>query len=107
MCLRDALRQGSGQAHGHERPASSPPIPPLPTAGEDGGEGDFPSNDTTMQGLASAFLRYSLTGLLVAGLDVSVYTLLSRGIGVWYLYAHTLSRAVGDATGFVLNRRRT
>ena len=59
------------------------------------------------QGLVSAFLRYSLTGLLVAGLDVSVYTLLSSGIGVWYMYAHTLSRAVGGATGFVLNRRWT
>jgi len=59
------------------------------------------------QGLVSALLRYTLTGLLVAGLDVSVYTLLSSGIGMWYMYAHTLSRAVGGATGFVLNRRWT
>ena len=53
------------------------------------------------------FFRYSLTGLLAACLDLSLYALLLTRIGVWYLYAHTLSRAVGGATGFVLNRRWT
>lgn len=58
-----------------------------------------------MKSLIVTFLRYSLVGLLVACLDLSMYTLLFAGMGVWYLYAHTLSRAVGGATGFVLNRR--
>lgn len=56
------------------------------------------------QDFVLTFIRYSLAGLLVAGIDLSVYTLLCSGMGVWYLYAHTLSRAIGGASGFVLNR---
>jgi putative flippase GtrA len=55
----------------------------------------------------STFMRYSVVGVFVACLDLSLYALLSTGWGVWYLSAHTLSRAAGGATGFVLNRRWT
>lgn len=58
-------------------------------------------------GFIVTLCRYGLVGLLVAGLDLSVYMLLLSAHGVWYVYAHTLSRAVGGASGFVLNRRWT
>lgn len=58
-----------------------------------------------MKSLIAMFSRYSLVGLLAACLDLGIYTLLFAWMGIWYLYAHTVSRAVGGATGFVLNRR--
>ena len=58
-----------------------------------------------MKSLIVTFSRYSLVGLLAACLDLGMYTLLFAGMGIWYLYAHTVSRVVGGATGFVLNRR--
>jgi putative flippase GtrA len=57
-----------------------------------------------VNGFIATLCRYGLVGLLVAGLDLSVYWLLLSGQGIWYVYAHTLSRAVGGASGFVLNR---
>ena len=62
---------------------------------------------STVNGFIATLFRYGLVGLLVAGLDLSVYCLLLSGQGIWYVYAHTLSRAVGGASGFVLNRRWT
>lgn len=58
-------------------------------------------------GFVPELVRYGLVGLLVAGVDLSVYVLLLSGTGLWYVYAHTCSRAVGGASGFLLNRRWT
>ena len=62
---------------------------------------------TMTSGFVPELVRYGLVGLFVAGLDLSVFALLLSGIGLWYVYAHTISRTVGGAAGFVLNRRWT
>lgn len=54
-----------------------------------------------------ALARYGLVGLVVAGIDLGVYTLLLSVMGVWYGYAHTVSRAIGGVSGFILNRSWT
>lgn len=58
-------------------------------------------------GFIITLARYGLVGLVVAGLDLGVYTLLLGAMGVWYGYAHTVSRAIGGVSGFVLNRSWT
>lgn len=58
-------------------------------------------------GFMAALARYGLVGLVVAGIDLGVYTLLLGTMGVWYGYAHTVSRAIGGVSGFILNRSWT
>lgn len=58
-------------------------------------------------GFMVALARYGLVGLAVAGIDLGVYTLLLGAMGVWYGYAHTVSRAIGGVSGFILNRSWT
>lgn len=60
-----------------------------------------------LQGVMFTLARYGLVGLVAAGLDLGTYTFLMGATGVWYGYAHTVSRAIGGLSGFALNRSWT
>ena len=48
--------------------------------------------------------RYTLVGGLVFLIDLVTYWMLMNIAGSWYLYAHFISRTVGGAACFLLNR---
>jgi len=48
--------------------------------------------------------RYTLVGGLVFLIDLVTYWLLMNLAGSWFLYAHFISRTVGGAACFTLNR---
>jgi len=51
--------------------------------------------------------RYTLVGGLVFLIDLVSYWLLMTAAGSWFLYAHFISRTIGGASCFVLNRHVT
>src|SRR3984957_11570180 len=53
------------------------------------------------------FLKFGLVGVSNTLIAFSVYTLLLKGFGVWYLAASAIGFAVGATNGFLLNRRWT
>ncbi|HLI31945.1 MAG TPA: GtrA family protein [Solirubrobacteraceae bacterium] len=57
--------------------------------------------------LAGQFLRFALVGVSNTLLTLAVYTLLVRGLAVWYLLASAIGFVVGAVNGYLLNRRFT
>ena len=57
--------------------------------------------------LVGQFLRFALVGVSNTLLTLAVYTLLVRGLAVWYLLASAIGFVVGAVNGYLLNRRFT
>ncbi len=55
-------------------------------------------------GWAQQLHRYALVGGLVFLIDLVTYWMLMHIAGSWFLYAHFISRTVGGAACFLLNR---
>jgi putative flippase GtrA len=53
------------------------------------------------------FVKFGLVGVSNTVLTFIVYTLLLKGLGVWYLAASAIGFIVGATNGFLLNRRWT
>lgn len=47
---------------------------------------------------------YTLVGAAVFALDLGTYWALMNWLGSWFLYAHFVSRTIGGAACFLLNR---
>ncbi len=57
--------------------------------------------------IATQFVKFGIVGISNTLLAFGVYTLLLKGVGVWYLAASAIGFAVGAVNGFLLNRRWT
>lgn len=57
--------------------------------------------------LAAQFMRFALVGVSNTVLTLVIYTLLVKGLAVWYLLASAIGFAVGAVNGYLLNRRYT
>jgi putative flippase GtrA len=53
------------------------------------------------------FVKFGIVGVSNTLLFLAVYTLLLKGLGVWYLAASGIGFVVGAVNGFLLNRRWT
>lgn len=57
--------------------------------------------------LVTQFLKFGLVGVSNTLITFGVYTLLLKGLGVWYLAASGIGFAVGAVNGFLLNHSWT
>jgi putative flippase GtrA len=53
------------------------------------------------------FVKFGIVGVSNTLLFLAVYTLLLKGLGMWYLAASGIGFVVGAVNGFLLNRRWT
>jgi putative flippase GtrA len=53
------------------------------------------------------FAKFGIVGVSNTLITFGVYTLLLKGLGVWYLAASAIGFVVGAVNGFLLNRRWT
>jgi putative flippase GtrA len=57
--------------------------------------------------MVAQFVKFGIVGVSNTLLTFLVYTLLLKGLGLWYLAASAIGFAVGAVNGFLLNRRWT
>jgi putative flippase GtrA len=57
--------------------------------------------------LIAQFFKFGVVGVSNTLLFFLTYTLLLKGLGMWYLAASAIAFAVGATNGFLLNRRWT
>jgi putative flippase GtrA len=57
--------------------------------------------------IVGQFVKFGIVGVSNTLLSFAVYTVLLKGLGMWYLAASAISFAVGAINGFLWNRRWT
>ncbi len=57
--------------------------------------------------LVAQFIKFGIVGVSNTLLSFAIYTLLVKGLDVWYIAASAIAFAVGAVNGFLLNRRWT
>ncbi len=57
--------------------------------------------------LVAQFVKFGIVGIANTMLTLTVYVVLVKVLGVWYLGASAIGFAVGAVNGFLLNRRWT
>jgi putative flippase GtrA len=53
------------------------------------------------------FVKFGLVGVMNTLITLAVFTLLTKGLGVWYVLASGIGFAAGACNGFLINRRWT
>src|SRR6202161_2091181 len=85
----------------HERPFDPRPI----VARVSASCGPMPARPA--KPMVAQFVKFGIVGVSNTLLTFLVYTLLLKGLGLWYLAASAIGFAVGAVNGFLLNRRWT